>query len=555
MKNYQKVLLASTMVAATLATTACGSKEPAAPEATPETGTEATAPAATGTVTAKQVLANANARKAISMAFNKEYIVNSILKNGSTPADYFVPKNFILNPDGGDWRDGAGSYSAYDITKAQEYWTKAKEELGFDTIEIKLTIQDAETAKTTAEFAKSELEQNLPGLTLTIVPLPFQQKLEAESAGDFEITYSGWGPDYLDARTFLDMWLVDNGSNNAGYNNPAYDALVKTTETDVAARYASLVEAERVLLEDDAVLAPIYQRALTFLTRPEYTGLVRHTFGPDYTYQWVELNRDDKVLHLLETAKAPTLDPNLSTDAVSFNILNAINENLVSLGQDGSSVIPGVATTWDVSEDGLTYTFHLRDDVTFVDYTGAEVGKVTAQSFVDSWDRLAADETAATYQFMVKDVANMESYTAIDDTTLEVKLAAPTPWFLSLLTFGTFGPIDSAKMAEFGSAYGTTLETTISSGPFYLSSWNFSERMVLSKNPSYFDASTVKIDGIDFRVIEGVDNETAVSMYFNNEIDRTGLSGERVEMYADHADVSKDATPSMWYFLFNVRGE
>ncbi len=554
MKNYQKVLLASTMVAAALATTACGSEDNGT---TTDAGTEAEATTTTdGTVTSKQVLGNANARKAIAMAFNKQYIVETILNNGSIAADYFVPANFITNPDGGDWRDGAGTYLSYDVAKAQEYWATAKQELGFDTIEIVLTIQDSEAAKTIAEFVKSEVEQNLEGLTLTISPLPFQQKLEAEKSADFDITFAGWGPDYLDARTFLDMWLSDNGSNNAGYNNPTYDGLVRNDEMDETVRYTNLVEAERLILEEDAIMAPIYQRASVILTKPEVSGLVTHTFGADYSYQWVELNRDDKMLHLIQHVKTPTLDPNLGSDAASFDALNAINEGLVSLGQDGTSVIPGVATTWDVSEDGLTYTFHLRDDVTFVDYTGAEVGKVTAQSFVDSWDRLASDETAATYQFMVKDVANMESYTAVDDYTLEVKLTKQTPWFESLLSFPCFGPIDSAKLAEFGSAYGTTLETTISSGPFYLSTWNFSERMVFTKNPSYFDADTVKIDGVDNRVIEGVDNETMVSMYFNNEIDRTlGLSGENVTTYGEHADASVLPSPTMWYLLFNVRGE
>ncbi len=558
MKNYKKVLLASTMIAATLSITACSKDEPAPETTAPATETPATTettPAATGDVTGRTLFQNVNARKAFALGFNKQYIVDTILNNGSTSADYFIPRNFILAPDGGDWRDSTTTYMSYDVAAAQEHWAKAKEELGFETIEVEFLNFDTEAAKTMAEFIKSELEQNLEGLTLTIKPIPFQQKLEELRAGNFDMSLAGWGPDYLDATTFLDMWLSDSAYNDGKYNSPTYDALVRNDETDEAARYANHTEAERLLLEEDAAIASIYQRARVGLNKPELTGIVSHTFGPDYTFEWVELDREDKMLHLIETSKAPTLDANMVTDAVSFGVMNAINENLISLGKEGSDVIPGIAESWDISEDGLTYTFHLREGATFVDYTGAYVADITAQSFVDSWTRLEDPATAANYAYMVRDVAHMDTFTAIDDYTLEVKLTQETPWFLSLLAFGTFGPIDQATVDKFGTTYGTTLETTISSGPFYLSQWNFSERMVVTKNPTYWNAENVKIDGIDWRVIEGVDQETSLAMYFNNEIDRVALSGENVETYKDHDDVYAFGDPTMWYLIFNQAGQ
>ncbi|MFV0441045.1 MAG: ABC transporter substrate-binding protein [Lachnospirales bacterium] len=561
MKRFSKVLVSGTVLA-TLALTSCGgstteepaAEEPAAEEPAEEVTEEPAEEEATtgGEISGEELVQNANARKAIAMGFDKEYIVNDIMANGSIAADYFVPQNFLLNPDGGDWRDGASDYLVYDVTAAQEYWALAKEELGFDTVEVELLNYDSDSSKKIGEFMKSELEQNLEGLTFTLKPVPFQQKLELGRGGDFQLNFAGWAPDYLDATTFLDMWLTGGSYNDAGYVNSTYDELVTGDYETEQERYEAHVEAERILLEEDAVMAPVYQRSGVLLQRPEVSGIITHTFGADYSYNWVELDREDKVLHLLETSKAPTLDTNLVTDAVSFNVLNGIGEGLVSLGQEGSNVIPAIAESWDESEDGLTYTFHLRQDATFVDYQGNVVGNVTAQSFVDSWARLEDESMSATYGYLVRDTAHIDTYTAVDDYTLEVTLTEETPWFLSLMSFGTFQPIHKESVDSFGDAYGTTLETTISTGPFYLTTWNFNERVVMSKNPHYYGADEVKIDGVDFRVIEGVENDTSVGMYFNGELDRVGLSGENVTTYQDHDDVQVVEEPTIFYLLFRV---
>lgn len=556
MKKFLKGTVATTILA-TVALTSCGDKTTTTTEPIEGDGTTVEQQEETteetgqvNTITGKELMSNVNARKAISMAYDKTYITDVILNNGSTAIDGLVPVGFVMSPEGNDFREDGGDYNVYDVEMAKEYWAMAKEELGFETVEVTLTNFDSDSAKKTGEFLKSELEQNLDGLTFSIKQIPFQQKLEAVRAGDFDISYGGWGPDYLDPATFTDMYLTGSGYNYPGYSNATYDELAKTDASDPQLRWDNLVEAERMLIEDDAVISPVFQRQFTRLYKPEVSGIVSHDFGPDYSYQWVELDRDDKVLKILETAKAPTLDINLATDARSFEILNNMYEGLVSLGQEGSNVIPAIAEDWDV--DGLTYTFNLRDDATYVNHLGEVVGHVTAHDFVFSWDRLVNPETAAQYGDMLTDVANIESYEALNDYTFQVTLAKETPWFESLMTFPVFYPINEEIFNQYGDSFGTTLETTVSSGPFYLSTWNFNERAVLTKNPHYFAADDVKIDGVNIRVIEGADNETLVSMYFADELDRVGLSGENVELYQDHEDAVLEPSPTVFYLEFNV---
>ncbi len=550
MKQFLKYAVATTLLT-TVVMTGCGDNGTGTETTTNTDGGEETVEAmATTEVTGAELVKNLNARKAIAMGFNKEYIVSSILNDGSLPADYIIPANFIYDENGKDFREDGGLYSTYDIAKAQEYWATAKNELGFDTVTVKLSHYDNESDKKIAEYLKLELEQNLAGLVIEISAVPKQQKIADVRAGNFEMTLSGWGPDYLDASTFFDCWKTNNGYNDPHYTNTKYDELVSTSATEPVLRWENFIEAERILLEEDVPIVPVYQKSVTVLQKPEVKNIVFHPFGADYSFQWVELDRDNKVLNLVTDTKPGSLDVSLVTDAETFQLMNGVFEGLVSLGPDGTSVIPGIAETWDV--DGLTYTFHLRQGASYVDYTGAVVGEVKAQDFAYSWDRLQNPDLAGPYSFMVDEVAHMESYEVVDDYTLKVTLTEETPWFLTLMSFGSFLPINEELLNQYGETFGTTAETTVYSGPFYLSEWKFAERYVMSKNTNYFDADSVKIDKVNMRIIEGLDNETSVQMYFAGEIDKTMLTAERVEQYAEHADAKVIAQPRMNYIGFNV---
>lgn len=151
-------------------------------------------------------------------------------------------------------------------------------------------------------------------------------------------------------------------------------------------------------------------------------------------------------LHITENQEPPDLDSAKSTDSVSFTILNNVNEGLMRLDENNEPV-PGMAEGEpEVSEDGLTYTFKLRD-ANWSDGT-----PVTAHDFEYAWKRALDPETASQYAFILYYIKNAEAYNAgeaeaddvgvkaLDDKTLEVELERPVPYFLSLTAFATYLP-------------------------------------------------------------------------------------------------------------------
>jgi len=243
--------------------------------------------------TRNEALANKNIRAAISRAFDKEALVNTILNNGSLAANGLIPADFTPMPDGsGDFREVSGDLVTYDTAAAQEFWEKGLEELGTDSVEIEFLGGDTDVSKTMNEYLANQLQTNLPGLKVTLKQVPFEQRLDLDTNQDYDLQLAGWGPDYLDPYTFLSLWITDGGNNKMGYSNAEYDKLLEETTTTLAtdneARYQNFLEAEKILFED-AAIAPVYQRAGAFLSSPKIQGLIENPFGPSYEYKWTSV--------------------------------------------------------------------------------------------------------------------------------------------------------------------------------------------------------------------------------------------------------------------------
>ncbi|WP_047983882.1 peptide ABC transporter substrate-binding protein [Ornithinibacillus californiensis] len=243
--------------------------------------------------TRNEALANKNIRAAIAKAYNKEAIVNEILNNGSVAANGLVPADFAPMPESGeDFREVSGDLVTYDVEAAKEYWAKGLEELGVDSIELELLGDDSESALTMNEYLANQLSTNLPGLSVTLRNVPFEQRLDADTNMDYDLQVSGWGPDYLDPNTYLNLWVTDGGNNKMGYSNPEFDTLIEeaatTLATDNVARYENFLEAEKILMED-AAIAPIYQRAKAYLVSPKVEGVYYNAFGFDWEFKWASV--------------------------------------------------------------------------------------------------------------------------------------------------------------------------------------------------------------------------------------------------------------------------
>lgn len=237
---------------------------------------------------------NKNLRLAISQAIDKEGYVNSVKNNGSTGMDGFTSKMTAKTPDGKDFSETIDSPLTYNPKSAKAHLEKAKKELGVNQVTFTMNTEDTADAKVSAEFIKSQVEKNLPGVTLKIKQLPFKQRINQEHAETFEASLSGWGPDYPDPLTYLSIMTTGNASNNTGWGNKEYDKLVKDANgkllTKPDERNAAMKKAEELMLSD-APVAPIYQKGEAHLTNPQVKGLIYHQIGGDTTLKHVKIDK------------------------------------------------------------------------------------------------------------------------------------------------------------------------------------------------------------------------------------------------------------------------
>ncbi len=237
----------------------------------------------------KTALANENIRKALAMAFDKKAFADTILQNGSLPIDGLVPEGLAKGPESSkDFREENGALLAYDADQAKKYFEKGLEELGEDSLTLELLGDDTENAKRTGEFMQAQLQENLPGLKISLKNVPFKVRLDANSKQDYDIQLAGWGADYADPINFLELFETNNGNNQSGYSNEEYDKLIESAQSNVSdleARWKDMQEAEKVLM-DTAGVAPVYQRVYAVLEKPYVKDLATHLVGADYSYKW-----------------------------------------------------------------------------------------------------------------------------------------------------------------------------------------------------------------------------------------------------------------------------
>ena len=120
---------------------------------------------------------------------------------------------------------------------------------------------------------------------------PFDRKLELESNGEFQLSWQGWIADYNDPMTFMDLWLSDSSFNTQKYENPRYDELINGAqeETNLDRRMDMMMEAEKILVEQDAATAPMYFEGEAHLLRPAISNYVDHQYGAGLDVYWWKL--------------------------------------------------------------------------------------------------------------------------------------------------------------------------------------------------------------------------------------------------------------------------
>jgi oligopeptide transport system substrate-binding protein len=258
--------------------------------------------------------------------------------------------------------------------------------------------------------------------------------------------------------------------------------------------------------------------------------------------------------------ESPSIDPGLVEDVDGADVVRDLFEGLYNQDAAGN-LIPGVALSHTVSDDGLIYTFTLRDNAKW-----SNGDPVTAGDFVYAWRRAASPELASPYSWYI-DLMSIENggdviagdmepselgATAIDDTTLEVRLTQPLPYFPQMVTHGTTFPVHQATIEEHGSDW-VLPENMVSNGAYVLTQFVPQERLVRERNPMYWDNENTILERVTKLVIP--DENVALTRYLAGELDRTDVpAGQFPRLSAEYPDQAVSVPQACsYYYMFNLR--
>lgn len=250
-----------------------------------------------------------------------------------------------------------------------------------------------------------------------------------------------------------------------------------------------------------------------------------------------------KELNLVVASEPPSLHPQLATDTTSGAVLNEVFEGLTRLDKD---TVPqkAMAEDWEVSEDGLTYTFKLRD----AKWSNGD--PVVAGDFAYSWEWALNPDNMSEYASLLYPIKGAEAYNNAkgsaddlgievkDDKTLVVTLENPTAYFLELTAFKTYAPLNQKVVEANENWYTDAGEDFVTNGPFKLAEWKHNASITLEKNEDYWDADTVKLEKVNIGMVEG--ESTAVTMFKKGEIDFLGSPFQTVALDSMDAFRSED---------------
>lgn len=267
-------------------------------------------------------------------------------------------------------------------------------------------------------------------------------------------------------------------------------------------------------------------------------------------------NADEAVITYNVGTEPETLDVAKSTGKPEATIQMALFEGLTRLDENNTP-IPGMAEDWEISEDGLTYTFYLRD----AKWSNGD--PVTAHDFEYAWKRLLDPNTAAEYCYQLFYVKNGEAFNAgeatadevgvkaLDDKTLQVELESPTPYFLSLTAFPNLYPVHVPTVEADPENWAGSVDTLIGNGPFQAVNWEHHQKFEMVKNPNYWAADDVKIDRLIFTMVESETTELAMFDAGQIDIAENPPIEELSRLLSDGtAELFPDL--SIYYYMFNV---
>ena len=555
MKKLIALLLAAVMV---LSMAACGSKTetPATTAAATDAATEA--PADTGKVDTsnmtpeEKAAAEAEIRYAISLLYDRNYIVEEITQAGQVPASSFVAMG-MTDADGSEFyknaghNDGFNGYwnvaeDAYEdnfakaieiLSKYYDYDETTGQFTNFPTLTYLYNTSDAH--KAIGEYLAATLAS--VGITMNLENQEWNTFLNTRKAGDYSVARNGWVADYNDPICFLDMWTSASGNNDVQFGKgdhaavkaysldltpygldtkvengtwaETYDVLISAIKscTDNDNRYAMMHIAEDMLM-DTGCIVPLYFYTDIYMLDDSVHGFFSNPLGYKYFYKCDVDGKTDSI-NVCIASEPDVLDPALNSAVDGATLDSHLFAGLAKwdTGADGKlEIVADCAESLPegvVNEDGtVTYTYTLRDGLKWSD--GQDL---KASDFVFAWKRAASEELGADYGYMfenVKGYPNDLAVEATDDKTIVVTLNNAVAYWDELLAFPAYFPVREDVVAN--EAWCTDASTFVSNGAYKMTGWDHNSVITLTKNDHYWDAENVTMKEIKFYLSDDSNN-------------------------------------------------
>ena len=563
MKKLIALLLAAVMV---LGMAACGSSNTAATTAA-ATDAATEAPADTGKVDTsnmtpeEKAAAEAEIRYAISLLYDRNYIVEEITQAGQIPASSFVAMG-MTDADGSEFYKNAGhndgfngywdvSEDAYEdnfakaieiLRKYYDYDETTGQFTNFPTLTYLYNTSDAH--KAIGEYLAATLAS--VGITMNLENQEWNTFLNTRKAGDYSVARNGWVADYNDPSCFLDMWISSSGNNDVQFGKgdhaavkaysldltpygldtkvengtwaETYDVLISAIKscTDKDNRYAMMHVAEDMLM-DTGCIVPLYFYTDIYMLDDSVHGFFSNPLGYKYFYKCDVDGKTDSI-NVCIASEPDVLDPALNSAVDGATLDSHLFAGLAKwdTGADGKlEIVADCAESLPegvVNEDGtVTYTYTLRDGLKWSD--GQDL---KASDFVFAWKRAASEELGADYGYMfenVKGYPNDLAVEATDDKTIVVTLNNAVAYWDELLAFPAYFPVREDVVAN--EAWCSDTSTFVSNGAYKMTGWDHNSVITLTKNDHYWDAENVTMKEIKFYLSD--DNNNMLTNFKNGD--------------------------------------
>ncbi|HEY3225433.1 MAG TPA: ABC transporter substrate-binding protein [Planctomycetota bacterium] len=429
---------------------------------------------------------------------------------------------------------------------------------GFPEFEI---IYNKAEWHTKIAAAIQEMWRSKLGIKVVTRNTEWKVYLDLVQKGRFDIARRGYFGEYIDPEAFLSLFTADSGYNSGGWTSAGYDRMIfqSDRELDPAKRYALLGKAERLLL-DEAPLMPLYNYIAHNLMKPFIKG-VYHNVREMHPLQNVTLEGEgapaDGTLIFNISEEPHSLDPALADDIAGLKVLMHVFEGLANYDPRDASPVPAAAERWEISPDGLRWTFHLRPA------RWSNGDPVTAEDFAWSWRRAMSPKMPSAYKERMYVVKNARAISrgeasldalgvrAVDDRTLVVDLEHPAPYFAQLVCLMVYYPVHRATVERHGDKW-IEPDRIVHNGPYRIVEARRGDRMIFEANPRYRAADALKLKRFIF--LHVTDERTALSLYETGQCHWLfRIPTDLVDQMRGRPDYMAGPIHGTYFYTFNLK--